>query len=80
MFLTWTAHSQACTAEFNLSLRDVRGLLAGSVVVPGGAATSIAAPSTTTTAAAPYASDTATVAPRVVRRVRNRVRDSLNPV
>ena len=33
MFLTWTAHVQACAAELGLSLRDVRGLLAGSSVV-----------------------------------------------
>ena len=40
MFLTWADHVQACAAEFNLSLGDVRGLLVGSVVVPGGAAAS----------------------------------------
>lgn len=27
------AHSQACAADFNLSLGDIRGLLAGSWVV-----------------------------------------------
>lgn len=67
MFLTWADHVQACAADFILSLGDVRGLLAGSVVALGGAAASIATHSTT-----------ATVAPRVVRRLCHRVRDGLN--
>lgn len=33
MFLTWADHVQACAADFNLSLEDVQGLLAGSWVV-----------------------------------------------
>ena len=53
MFLTWTDHVQACAAELGLSLGDVRGLLVGSWVVPGGAATAVTGASGAVTTPAP---------------------------